>query len=126
MCGIAGKISRARVDPALLERMCAAIEHRGPDSRGAFVDDGVALGVQRLRVIDLRTGDQPIFNEDRTIVVVFNGEIYNYKELREQLVARGHTFETSGDTETIVHLYEEPGRGCVKHLRGMFPFALWD
>jgi len=127
MCGIAGKIdSRGRVEQELVDRMCEVIEHRGPDSRGTFVDRGVGLGVQRLRVIDLRTGDQPIFNEDRSVVLVFNGEIYNYRELREDLTSRGHRFETGGDTETIVHLYEEYGRDCARHLRGMFAFALWD
>src|SRR3954452_10829015 len=118
MCGIAGKISRARVDPALLERMCAAIEHRGPDSRGTFVDDGVALGVQRLAVIDLETGDQPIFNEDGAGVVVMNGEIYNHVELRDQLADRGHKFATQTDTEVLVHLYEDHGDALVERLRG--------
>ena len=126
MCGIAGKVSRGQVDPELLERMCAVIEHRGPDSRGVFIDDGVGLGVQRLRIIDLETGDQPIWNEDRTVVVVLNGEIYNYKELREELAARGHVFATGTDTEVIVHLYEECGADLVQRLRGMFAFALWD
>ena len=127
MCGIAGKVSVDEpVVEELLERMCAVVEHRGPDSRGLFVDGGVGLGVQRLRVIDLQTGDQPIFNEDASIVVVLNGEIYNYRELREELVGRGHRFVTGSDTETIVHLYEEHGRDCVRHLRGMFAFALWD
>ena len=127
MCGIAGKLSLSgQVEQSLLERMCAVIEHRGPDSRGLFLDDGVGLGVQRLRVIDLETGDQPIFNEDRSVVVVLNGEIYNYKELRSDLISRGHTFATKGDTEVIVHLYEDYGVDCVRHLRGMFAFALWD
>src|ERR671918_1189148 len=127
MCGIAGKLSStAPVERPLLERMCGVIEHRGPDSRGLFLDGGVGLGVQRLRIIDLGTGDQPIFNEDRSVVVVLNGEIYNYKELRSDLRARGHSFATKGDTETIVHLYEEHGVDCVRHLRGMFAFALWD
>src|SRR5437016_1263731 len=114
MCGIAGKVSaRGTVDDALIEAMCAVIAHRGPDSRGAFLDHGVGLGVQRLRVIDLETGDQPIFNEDRSVVVVLNGEIYNYRELRERLAGRGHTFATGSDTETIVHLYEDHGADCV-------------
>lgn len=127
MCGIAGKVSAAgAVDPILLEQMCSVIEHRGPDSRGLHVNRGVGLGIQRLRVIDLETGDQPIFNEDRTVVVVLNGEIYNYRELREELVGRGHRFSTHSDTEVIVHLYEEHGADCVQHLRGMFAFALWD
>ena len=127
MCGIAGKLSCSRaIDRGLLERMCAAIEHRGPDSRGTFMADGVGIGIQRLRVIDLVTGDQPIYNEDRSVVVVLNGEIYNFEALRHELERRGHTFETQSDTEVIVHLYEEHGRSCVSHLRGMFAFALWD
>jgi asparagine synthase (glutamine-hydrolysing) len=127
MCGIAGKIDlRGPIDDALLARMCAVIEHRGPDSRGAHTEDGVAIGMQRLSIIDLKTGDQPIYNEDRSVVVVHNGEIYNYKELREGLRERGHTLATSGDTEVIVHLYEEHGDRCVEHLRGMYAFALWD
>jgi asparagine synthase (glutamine-hydrolysing) len=127
VCGIAGKVSPgATIDEDLLARMCRVIEHRGPDSRGAFVDDGVGLGIQRLRIIDLETGDQPIFNEDRSVVVVLNGEIYNYRELRDELARRGHRLATGSDTETIVHLYEEHGRDCVRHLRGMFAFALWD
>jgi asparagine synthase (glutamine-hydrolysing) len=127
MCGIAGKVSVTdSVDAALLERMCAALEHRGPDSRGTFLEDGVGLGVQRLRVIDLVTGDQPIYNEDRSVVLVLNGEIYNYEGLRSALERRGHVFATRTDTEVIVHLYEEHGADCVRHLRGMFAFALWD
>jgi asparagine synthase (glutamine-hydrolysing) len=127
MCGIVGKVSMAdRIDEPLVAAMCAAVEHRGPDSRGMYVRDGVGLGVQRLRIIDLKTGDQPIFNEDGSVVVVLNGEIYNYKELREMLRARGHVFATDGDTEAIVHAYEEFGTECVDHLRGMFAFAVWD
>src|SRR3954454_10023209 len=110
MCGIAGKVSlEGPVDPGLVARMCESIEHRGPDSRGAFVEDGVGLGIQRLAIIDLQTGDQPVFNEDGSVVVVLNGEIYNYRELREQLIGAGHTFSTKTDTEVIVHLYEEYG-----------------
>jgi asparagine synthase (glutamine-hydrolysing) len=127
MCGIAGKASaEGSVDRTLLERMCAAIEHRGPDSRGTFLDDGVGLGIQRLRVIDLETGDQPIANEDGSVVVVLNGEIYNYRELRAQLEDRGHRFSTRSDTEVLVHLYEDRGDDCVDALRGMFAFAVWD
>ena len=114
------------MDAVLLERMCAAIEHRGPDSRGIFHEDGVGLGIQRLRIIDLEKGDQPIYNEDQSVVVVLNGEIYNYRELRTELEARGHRFSTHTDTEVIVHLYEDHGDYCVDHLRGMFAFALWD
>jgi asparagine synthase (glutamine-hydrolysing) len=128
MCGIAGQVRAdgAPVEPDLLASMCAAIEHRGPDSRGVHVDGGVGLGIQRLAVIDLATGDQPIFNEDGSIVVVLNGEIYNYRELRVDLECRGHRFSTRSDTEVIVHLYEEHGRDCVRWLHGMFAFALWD
>src|SRR4051812_46876200 len=106
--------------------MCDAMRHRGPDAEGFHFGDKVALGMRRLSIIDLETGDQPIFNEDRTVTIVFNGEIYNYKELRDELQARGHRFTTQSDTETIVHLYEEHGERCVTYLRGMFCFALWD
>jgi asparagine synthase (glutamine-hydrolysing) len=128
MCGIAGKLCLPGqpVDLERLARMCAGLEHRGPDSRGIFHDERVCLGIQRLRVIDLDTGDQPIYNEDRSVVLVLNGEIYNYRELRRELRARGHRFATRGDTEVIVHLYEEHGVDCVRHLHGMFAFALWD
>jgi asparagine synthase (glutamine-hydrolysing) len=127
MCGIAGKIDLTRaVDASLVERMCQVLEHRGPDSRGLHLDDGVGLGIQRLAVIDLEHGDQPIYSEDRSSVVVLNGEIYNYVELREQLTGRGHSFGTGSDTETIIHLYEELGPRCVDQLRGMFAFAVWD
>lgn len=129
MCGIVGKIMPRRgggLDADVLHRMCAALEHRGPDSRGVFAENEAGLGIQRLRVVDLVTGDQPIYNEDRSIVVVLNGEIYNFVQLREHLRARGHRFATQGDTEAIVHLYEEYGDDCVTHLHGMFAFALWD
>jgi len=128
MCGIIGQLRPAghAVDPAVPDAMCAGLEHRGPDSRGIHRDERVWIGIQRLRVIDLHTGDQPIYNEDHSVVVVMNGEIYNYRELREDLQARGHRFATGGDTEVIVHLYEEHGEDCVRHLHGMFAFALWD
>lgn len=106
--------------------MCDRIVHRGPDSRGIHRGEGVELGIQRLRVIDLQTGDQPIYNEDRSVAVVLNGEIYNYRELRRDLHKRGHRLTTQGDTEVIVHLYEELGLDCVAELNGMFAFALWD
>ena len=127
MCGIVGQVRHdGPVDPGLVDRMCAALEHRGPDSRGTHVEAGTGLGIQRLRVIDVEGGDQPIYTEDRSVVVVLNGEIYNYRELRERLERAGHRFRTEGDTETIAHLYEEEGPDCVKSLDGMFAFALWD
>jgi asparagine synthase (glutamine-hydrolysing) len=128
VCGIAGEVrwDGGCVDRAKLERICAGLEHRGPDSRGMFLDGAVGLGIQRLRVIDLETGDQPIFSEDRSVVVILNGEIYNFGELRERLERAGHRFATHGDTETIVHLYEEEGPDCVRRLEGMFGLAIWD
>ena len=128
MCGIVGqaRADGAPVEPATLERMCAALEHRGPDSRGVHVADGAGIGIQRLRVIDLVTGDQPIFNEDRSVAVVLNGEIYNFEELRGRLQRSGHSFATQGDTEVIAHLYEEEGPACVRSLHGMFGLAIWD
>src|SRR6266700_3186878 len=129
MCGIAGFIDRERSrDSAdqLIEGMCKAIRHRGPDDQGVWVGDGVALGMRRLSIIDLAGGHQPIFNEDQNILIVFNGEIYNYHELQKELQERGHHFTTNCDTEAIVHAYEEYGDDCVKHLRGMFTFAIWD
>ena len=135
MCGIAGfaEVSRpdARsprndVDFALVHRMCEVIRHRGPDDEGIHVEAGVGLGMRRLSIIDLSTGHQPIHNEDRTVWLVFNGEIYNYRELRRELETAGHRFYTSSDTETIVHAYEEWGEAAFGRLRGMFGIALWD
>jgi asparagine synthase (glutamine-hydrolysing) len=128
MCGIVGQARSDgnAVDRGLVETMCAGLEHRGPDSRGVHVDGAVGLGIQRLRVIDLATGDQPVYNEDRSVAVVLNGEIYNYRELRQRLRANGHRFTTDGDTEVIAHLYEEEGPDFVHSLSGMFGIALWD
>ncbi len=129
MCGIAGFIDIQRNrDSAeqLIDSMCKVIRHRGPDDQGVWVGNGVGLGMRRLSIIDLAGGQQPIFNEDRSILIVFNGEIYNYRELQKELVERGHHFTTNCDTEVIVHAYEEYGDDCVKHLRGMFTFAIWD
>jgi asparagine synthase (glutamine-hydrolysing) len=129
MCGIAGIIvadSNARVDAAQVREMCAPIIHRGPDEEGIYAHGPVGLGMRRLSVIDVAGGQQPIHNEDQTIWVVFNGEIYNFQELRCELEAQGHTFYTRSDTEVIVHLYETYGRDCVRKLRGMFAFALYD
>ncbi|MGA8765205.1 MAG: asparagine synthase (glutamine-hydrolyzing) [Candidatus Sulfotelmatobacter sp.] len=129
MCGIAGILELgedARADSLALRRMCDVMVHRGPDDEGTYVHGPVGLGIRRLSIVDLTTGHQPISNEDGTIWLVFNGEIYNHLALREQLIALGHRYRTRSDTETIVHLYEEYGRDCVQHLRGMFAFALWD
>jgi asparagine synthase (glutamine-hydrolysing) len=129
MCGIAGVVQFARdsrVSLEMLRPMCAVMAHRGPDDDGFFVDGPVGLGMRRLSIVDLATGHQPISNEDGTVWLVFNGEIYNHSTLREQLLARGHRYRTQSDTETIVHLYEQYGRECVRHLRGMFAFAIWD
>ena len=133
MCGIAGFISLLSEDEAFatVKAMTDSISHRGPDDEGFWVGrskngNTVALGHRRLAIIDLNTGHQPIGNEDGSIQIVFNGEIYNYVELREELVRRGHRFATASDTETIVHAYEEYGHKCVEHLRGMFAFAIWD
>ena len=100
--------------------------HRGPDDEGIYAEGPVALGMRRLSIVDLATGHQPISNEDGSLLIVYNGEIYNHLGLREHLIAKGHAYRTHSDTETIVHLYEEYGRDCVQHLRGMFAFAIWD
>jgi asparagine synthase (glutamine-hydrolysing) len=129
MCGIVGIINHDRNEPAdeqIARAMAAALIHRGPDDEGFYFKDNVALGMRRLSIIDLATGQQPISNEDGTVWVVFNGEIYNFLELRELLLARGHRFRTHSDTEVIVHLYEEYGDELTAHLNGMFAFALWD
>lgn len=129
MCGIAGVYEyqrRRSIERETLESMLLALYHRGPDDDGMFLADGIAIGMRRLSIIDLAGGKQPISNEDGTLTIVFNGEIYNYRELQERLRARGHRIATSSDTEVIVHLYEEMGEECVKELRGMFTFAIWD
>lgn len=131
MCGIAGFISKEKNAPldereALLDRMCRRITHRGPDEQGAIVRDAAALGMRRLSIIDLKSGQQPIFDCSGNLAVVFNGEIYNYQSLKKDLESRGHRFKTNSDTETIVHAYEEFGADCVRHLRGMFAFAIYD
>ena len=130
MCGIAGFIETQRPsdgEPAVvLDRMCRIIRHRGPDDQGLWVKDGVALGMRRLSIIDLKGGHQPLSGCNDAVTIVFNGEIYNYRELQRELEARGHRFRTRSDTETIVHAYEEYGPSCLERLRGMFAFALWD
>src|SRR3954447_9778164 len=127
MCGICGVVSASgSVDPERLARMSATLVHRGPDSAGEFVDGPVGLAARRLSIIDLETGDQPISNEDGTLHVVQNGELYNYRELRRELERAGHTFRTHGDTEVLLHLYEEHGEGFAERLRGMFAVAIWD
>src|ERR1044072_608247 len=142
MCGIVGiaSLSAQPVDSAVLRNMCDAIIHRGPDEEGYYVNLGpetgsgsrfdtsasVGLGMRRLAIIDLNTGSQPIHNEDETVWVILNGEIYNYPELRADLERKGHRFSTSSDTEAIVHAYEEYGCDVPRHLHGMFAFAMWD
>jgi asparagine synthase (glutamine-hydrolysing) len=129
MCGIAGVMKfgqDARVDSSAVRQMCAAMVHRGPDDEGVYTDGRIGIGMRRLSIIDVAGGHQPISNETGTVWIVFNGEIYNHSELRKQLELRGHRYRTNSDTETIVHLYEEYGRDCVQHLRGMFAFAIWD
>jgi asparagine synthase (glutamine-hydrolysing) len=134
MCGIAGFVETAdstapfTLDESrsLVHRMCDVIRHRGPDDEGVWVNEGVALGMRRLSIIDLSTGHQPIHNEDQTVWIVFNGEIYNFPELRRELEAAGHRFYTNTDTEAIVHAYEQWGTGAIRRLRGMFGLAIWD
>jgi asparagine synthase (glutamine-hydrolysing) len=127
MCGIAGVVDfSSGAEAGLVEQMCDRIVHRGPDARGIHSAPEAALGSQRLAIIDVAGGDQPLYSEDRQIAAVVNGEIYNYPELRERLIARGHRFATGSDAEVVVHLYEDHGDELVGHLRGMFAFALWD
>ncbi len=131
MCGITGFISKDRNAPIeqrtiLLDKMCASIAYRGPDEQGMLVRKRAALGMRRLSIIDIKTGQQPIFNDDGNLAIVYNGEIYNFRELRNELVSLGHRFKTNSDTEVIVHAYEEFGTNCLKKLRGMFAFAIWN
>jgi asparagine synthase (glutamine-hydrolysing) len=127
MCGIAGFVLLDQpAERALAQAMCDQIRHRGPDDEGVYVDRGCAIGMRRLSIIDLSTGHQPMSNEDGSVWIVFNGEIYQYQELRADLMGRGHRFRTASDTETLIHLYEEEGVEGLRRLRGMFAFAIWD
>ena len=131
MCGIAGFIDKhknASTDKreSVLDEMCRVITHRGPDEQGMTIEGRAALGMRRLSIIDLKSGQQPIYNEDGTKIIVFNGEIYNYRELKAELESLGYRFKTNSDTETIIYAYEEFGIECLKKLRGMFAFAIWD
>jgi len=129
MCGICGKIyfdPNARIDEHLIRRMCDVIKHRGPDESGVYVDRHVGLGHRRLSIIDLATGQQPMCNARQDIWIVYNGEIYNFPELRKELELLGYSFHSHSDTEVIIHLYDEYGTVCVNYLRGMFAFAIWD
>src|SRR5262245_65231680 len=130
MCGITGKYNFGadrQVDPHTVEAMTDVMSHRGPNDRGVYHGKNTALGHRRLSILDLSSaGHQPMSNEDRTVWVVFNGEIYNYKKLRSELQTKGHKFRSNTDTEVIVHAYEEYSLDCVKHLDGMFAFGIWD
>jgi asparagine synthase (glutamine-hydrolysing) len=127
MCGFVGFVdNKTKQKINIIEDMSKKIVHRGPDSFGFYTDDEIALGFRRLSIIDLNHSDQPIYNEDNSLVIIFNGEIYNFEEIRKELIACGHTFKTKGDTEVIIHGYEEYGQDIVKKLRGMFAFVIWD
>jgi len=129
MCGIAGIVDivgQQPIDSALLHRMTDRLAHRGPDGSGFYITHGVGFGHRRLAIIDVAGGQQPLFNEDGTVSITFNGEIYNYQELMAELERKGHRFKTRSDTEVIVHAWEEWGEATVNRLRGMFAFAVWD
>src|SRR2546428_5445578 len=129
MCAIVGILKldpRERVEEARLTRMRDVLRHRGPDGEGLWIEGPVGLGMRRLAIVDVAGGRQPMANEDGTVWIVYNGEIYNHAELRPGLEQRGHSYRTRSDTETILHLYEEEGERCVERLQGMFAFALWD
>lgn len=126
MCGICGIIGDEQTGTEVLEKMMETIYHRGPDGGGIYRNKGAALGFRRLSIIDLENGSQPMYNEDKSLVLVFNGEIYNYQELVKELTAKGHHFQNHSDSECLLHAYEEYGKEMLKHLRGMFAFAIWD
>ena len=126
MCGFAGFTNFINDNGTVLEKMMDRIVHRGPDSAGKFVDSDIALGFRRLSIIDLAEGDQPMFNEDKSLVLVFNGEIYNFKDLRAELISAGHTFANNSDSEVLLHGYEQWGEELVTRLRGMFAFVIFN
>src|SRR6185503_16065219 len=130
MCGINGIAfsgrSRRRVDATDLKTMRDVITHRGPDDEGIYIDENVGLGHRRLSIVDVASGHQPMTNEDGSLYITYNGEVYNHADYRDELESRGHVYRTHCDTETILHLYEDYGDACVEHLRGMFAFAIWD
>ncbi len=126
MCGIVGFINKEDNKEEIIKKMMTRINHRGPDGEGTFIDDDIALGHKRLSIIDLSTGNQPMFNENERYVIIFNGEIYNYLELKEELIKKAHYFKTTSDTEVLLHGYEEYGYELLEHLRGMFAFVIWD
>ena len=126
MCGFVGFCDDSKNKKKIIRDMADIIKHRGPDSDGYYVDNNIALGFRRLSIIDLDKGSQPIFNEDKDKVIVFNGEIYNYKEIREELKSKGHKFSTNTDTEVILHGYEEYKEDILNKLRGMFAFVIYD
>ena len=130
MCGISGiafsSRSKKQINETVLRQMTDILHHRGPDADGIFIDGNIGLGHRRLSIVDVAHGAQPMFNDDRSSVIVYNGEVYNHADYRNELIAKGHKFQNRSDTETILHLYEEYGRDCVDYLRGMFAFAIWD
>ena len=126
ICGIANFTNNSVVDHSIIYNMTAVMSHRGPDEDGFYFNKQVAFGMRRLKIIDMFTGSQPIYNEDGQIVTVFNGEIYNFKELAQQLTQSGHKFRTKTDTEVICHLYEQFGESFLEHINGMFALAIWE
>ena len=126
MCGFCGFTGALTDRETFLKQMTEKITHRGPDSDGYYLDDGIAMGFRRLSIIDLEAGHQPLYNEDKTLVLTFNGEIYNYRDLREQLLTVGHVFATESDSEVLLHGFEEWGEDLLTKLRGMFGFAIWN
>jgi len=126
MCGITGILEGNKKNSAFVQKMAATITHRGPDDAGFFSDKDIALAIKRLKIIDLKTGKQPIFTADKNMVIVYNGEVYNYRELRALLKKKGHTFRTKSDTEVVLHIIQEYGVNGLKKLNGMFALAIWD